>query len=244
MRRGLARDLAEVLRREVAAELADEQPQAGAAGARHSGRRRVGQRELAARRAGPDEDAVGATGGARHERREAELAAGVLERRALSELEHAQLRRRRDFGAPLHRGALEAEELEHRVAHARDRREHAARQHEQRHQGERERAAQARRGKQPPPRAAKRRALARAGARRAGRLGLAQARSHPALQVGRLRPVELAAELGEALLEVAHASTSPSSSRSRSSARDSRDLTVPRGQSSAAAVSSSLRSRR
>ena len=63
-------------------------------------------------------------------------------------------------------------------------------------------------------------------------------------EVGRLRPVELAAELGEALLEVAHASTSPSSSRSRSSARETRDLTVPRGQSSAAAVSSSLRSSR
>ena len=63
-------------------------------------------------------------------------------------------------------------------------------------------------------------------------------------QVGRLWPVELAAQLGEALLEVGHTSTSPSSSRSRSSARERRDLTVPRGQSSAAAVSSSLRSSR
>ena len=63
-------------------------------------------------------------------------------------------------------------------------------------------------------------------------------------EVGRLRPVQLAAELREALLELAHASTSPSSSRSRSRAREMRDLTVPRGQSSAAAVSSSLSSSR
>ena len=63
-------------------------------------------------------------------------------------------------------------------------------------------------------------------------------------QVGSLGPVHLAAQLVEALLELAHASTSPSSSRSRSRAREMRDLTVPRGQPSAAAVSSSLSSSR
>ena len=88
-----------------------------------------------------------------------------------------------------------------------------------------------------------RKTIGRRGGVRA-RGGLSEALPDRRSQVGRLGPVQLAAELGEALLELAHASTSPSSSRSRSSARESRDLTVPRGQSSAAAVSSSLSSSR
>ena len=178
-----------------------------------------------------EEDAVGPARGARYEWREAELAAGLLQRRALPELKHAQLGRRRNVRAALDGRPLEAEELEHRVAHVGNGGEDAAGQHEQRDQREGERAAKAGGRKQAP-------AANGAGA------GLAQARPHAAGQIRRLRPVELAAELREALLEVAHASASPSSSRRRSSARESRDLTVPRGQSSAAAVSSSLSSRR
>ena len=52
--------------------------------------------------------------------------AGILERGALSYLENAQLRGRGDARAPLHRRALEAEEVEHRIAHAGNSGEHTA----------------------------------------------------------------------------------------------------------------------
>ena len=81
--------------------------------------------------------------------------------------------------------------------------------------------------------------------RRRRERGRVRAHADRGREVGRGRPVELAAQLGELTLQVGHASTSsPSSARRRSSARDTRDLTVPRGQSSAAAVSSSDSSRR
>ena len=64
----------------------------------------------------------------------------------MSELERPHRRSGRELLAPLDRGALETEELEHRVAHARHGREDAARQHEQPDERDRERAAEARRG--------------------------------------------------------------------------------------------------
>src|SRR5215211_1506213 len=67
--------------------------------------------------------------------------------------------------------------------------------------------------------------------------------SHRAGEVRRPRQVELAAELHKTRLELAHAVT-PSSARSRSSARESLDFTVPRRTPSAAAVSSSDSSRK
>ena len=63
------------------------------------------------------------------------------------------------------------------------------------------------------------------------------------LEAGRRRVGDLAAELLQPALELVHA-VSPSCSRSRPSAREVRDLTVPRRSESTSAVSSSPRSSR
>ena len=69
-------------------------------------------------------------------------------------------------------------------------------------------------------------------------------REHGRGHVGLGRILELSAEQMQALLELAHSASSPSSSRRRASARARRDLTVPRLTPSAAAVSSSESSRK
>ena len=212
---------------QVAAELAHEQSEAGAARLGQAARRAVGERELAAGHARVHEDMVRAPGSAGDERLEAELglrrARASCARRARADAKRARAaaRSRRSTVAPWRPKNSSTESRTLGTA-----------------------------AKTPPARSS-RAASAMAIERRmmSGRrvrLGAGEATRRPDSrgQVRRLRPVELAAQLREAPLEVAHASASPSSSRSRSSARESRDLTVPRGQSSAAAVSSSLRSRR
>ena len=86
-------------------------------------------------------------------------------------------------------------------------------------------------------RIAKPSASGRSGRRRAGRA------LEPGLEARRLGPGDLVAERAEAELELSHPLSS-SCSRSRPSARDVRDLTVPRRSDSTSPVSSSPRSSR
>ena len=155
--------------------------------------------------------------------------AGLLERGPLAEAQRFELGRRRQPLAALDGRALEAEELEHGVADRRHRRDDAGSEYEQPHQGERKGAPEAG-GREEPAASA--------------RSGLFEPRPDARRERGRVRVVELAAEPGECLLELGHATSSPSSLRKRSSARDRRDLTVPRAHSSTSAISSSESSRK
>ena len=123
---------------------------------------------------------------------------------------------------------LEAEELEYGVAHGGNRRGRDRGEYEQ--QDKRE-------GKGP----------AQAGNERLGsppaRLRVGQPGAHTRGQVRGVGPVKLAAELSEHAVELSHQQTSMRSRR-RPSARASRDLTVPRAQPRAAAVSCSDSSRK
>ena len=112
--------------------------------------RAVGERQLATRHLLARVDGIRASGGYRDKRVEAERSARAGERSARAEVERAQLRRLRQLGPALHGGALEAEELEHRVAHAGHRGKDAACQEQQGGDCNREGAAQQHR----PPSAA------------------------------------------------------------------------------------------
>ena len=195
---------------------------------RQAGRGAVGQRQLAAGDRGARRRRPGAQGG-RHERREAQLAGGLGGRppagraRAGAQAGGSGSVARRSTVAPWRpknsSTASRAEGTAATTAPARTSRAISAR-------------ASARR----------RPAAGAGGGRRRGALVSRQARDDRLRQVGRGRIVELAPEL--AACARAQSWLTPISARSRSSARESRDLTVPRAQPSAAAVSSSERSRK
>ncbi len=193
-RRAQAGQLAHVLGAEVAAELGHQQAQARAAGTREAGPGGVRERQLAAREPASHVDAVRLAQRPRDERGEADPLARVREGHARAEVERALRRRGRELRAALDGRTLEAEEVEHRVAHAGDGGEHGPRGQQEDGERQHERAAQDR-----PARTA----------------GLAQAGSDGGREVRGGGPVELLAETGQHPLELSHAPPRPARAASR-----------------------------
>ena len=218
--------------RRVALKLVQQRAHAGDPG-RESGSRGVDHRHARGRGV-VDVDGGGPAKGADGGDRAAQVGVGLGHGRAAAELE---LPGRRDVGQALdardaHRA--DPEPVAQRRADARRGREHGAEgDEEDQHGDERRHEPAPPRGVAPAPRAV---------ARLEG-----DPRLHGGGEVGGRRPGDVVAQSEQLKLELGHGaptSSTPSCARRRSSAREVRDLTVPRRQPRAAAVSSSESSSR